>query len=299
MLPMLEVSFPVLKNYTTMRIGGTASHGYILDNKEDIKFIPDLVSTYGKQLVVIGNGSNLLVEDGELQIVPLKIAIKTSPEIMDEHDGKVFVKVGAGTKLATFSGFALRHGLSGLEGLCGIPATVGGALAMNAGSRGCEICDLVEEITIATRKGFLRLKKSQIFPTYRKLSLPSAEPGWVIVEAIFGLTRRAKDGIFRDMNFNFLTKKSRQPVTSRTAGCVFKNPSPTVSAGKLLDMAGFRGKKYAGMAFSGLHANFLVNEGTGSARAAFELISQAQEKVWQIFGYKLELEVKIIPCRLS
>lgn len=119
-----------------------------------------------------------------------------------------------------------------------------------------------------------------------------------MTNSIFGLTRRPKDGIFRAMHLNFFEKKSKQPITAYTAGCVFKNPSSQIPAGKLLDMAGFRGKRHGGVLFSDRHANFLVNEGNGSAEAALALIREAQNVVWHKFGYQLDLEVKVVPCHL-
>jgi UDP-N-acetylmuramate dehydrogenase len=98
------------------------------------------------------------------------------------------------------------------------------------------------------------------------------------------------------MRINFLKKKSTQPVLAWSAGCAFKDPSPDLSAGKLLDEAGFRGKRLGGMAFSPMHANFLVNEGKGSASAAFELLAQAREAVQRRSGISLHLEIKVLPC---
>ena len=98
------------------------------------------------------------------------------------------------------------------------------------------------------------------------------------------------------MRLNYFKKKSTQPVLAWSAGCAFKNPSPELPAGKLLDEAGFRGKGLGGMAFSPMHANFLVNEGKGSASAAFELLTQAREAVRLRYGVGLHLEIKVLPC---
>jgi UDP-N-acetylmuramate dehydrogenase len=98
------------------------------------------------------------------------------------------------------------------------------------------------------------------------------------------------------MRLNYLKKKSTQPVLAWSAGCAFKNPSPELSAGKLLDEAGFKGKGLGGMAFSPLHANFLVNEGRGGASAAFELLDRAREVVRRRNGIDLHLEIKVFPC---
>ena len=98
------------------------------------------------------------------------------------------------------------------------------------------------------------------------------------------------------MRLNYFKKKSTQPVLAWSAGCAFKNPSPELPAGKLLDEAGFRGKRLGGMAFSPMHANFLVNEGKGSASAACELLAQAQEAVQRRNGIGLHLEIQVLSC---
>ena len=101
------------------------------------------------------------------------------------------------------------------------------------------------------------------------------------------------------MRLNYFKKKSTQPLLAWSAGCAFKNPSPDVAAGKLLDEAGFKGKRLGGMAFSPLHANFLVNEGRGSPGAALELLEQAGEAVRRRNGISLQLEIKVLPCSSS
>ena len=97
------------------------------------------------------------------------------------------------------------------------------------------------------------------------------------------------------MRLNYFKKKSTQPVLAWSAGCAFANPSPELAAGKLLDEAGFKGKRLGGMAFSPLHANFLVNEGKGSADAALDLLGQAREAVQRRSGVNLQLEIKVLP----
>ena len=119
--------------------------------------------------------------------------------------------------------------------------------------------------------------------------------GFLVLEAIFDLTKTDRDGISKLMHRNICEKKSKQPVTAWSAGCVFKNPAPDKPAGILLDRAGFRGRRLGGMAFSTMHANFLINEGNGSASAAFELIESARQGVLEQFGITLETEVRIVP----
>lgn len=295
---MREISKPNLSRLTTLRLGGNAFVEYVLEEKKDLDELFPKISGLGLPMLVIGKGSNILAMDGELPLVLVRPAFNDKPEIIDQRGEKVFVKVGSGCNLSSFLGFCLRNGLSGLEGLCGIPASVGGAIAMNAGSFGMDTFRCLEQITVATKNGFFDFKKSQLKPSYRRLEIPQIGSGWIVTNSIFGLTRRPKDGIFSAMHLNFFEKKSKQPITAYTAGCVFKNPSSQMPAGKLLDMAGFRGKRHGGVSFSARHANFLVNEGNGSAEAALALIREAQNAVWHKFGYQLDLEVKVVPCHL-
>lgn len=295
---MREIMRPDLARLTTLRLGGTAIAELILEDTKDFEELPEKLSRLGGETVVIGKGSNILAMDGELPIILVHPSIRDKPVIIGDDSEKVFVKVGSGASLASLLGFCIKKGLSGLEGLCGIPASIGGAIAMNAGSYGDVISCCLEQITIYTPKGFFEIKKNQLRPLYRKMEIPEIGSGWIITNAIFGLTRRPKDGIFDAMHLNFFEKKSKQPVTAYTAGCVFKNPSPQMPAGKLLEMAGFKGRQLGGISFSARHANFLVNEGNGSAEAALTLIREAKDVVWHKFGYHLELEVKVVPCHL-
>ncbi|WP_462263654.1 UDP-N-acetylmuramate dehydrogenase, partial [Desulfovibrio piger] len=217
------------------------------------------------------------------------------PEIVWESEARAHVRAGAGVPLPRLLGFCARRGLGGLEGLVGIPGSVGGAVAMNAGSYGCETCRNLLEIK-AVVDG-----RPRVFPAaelqygYRTLLVDGKKNGFLVLEATFDLTKTDRDGSSKLMHRNICEKKSKQPVTAWSAGCVFKNPAPDKPAGILLDRAGFRGRRLGGMAFSTMHANFLINEGNGSASAAFELIESARQGVLEQFGITLETEVRIVP----
>ena len=224
------------------------------------------------------------------------------PEVVGEREGKILVRAGAAVPLPRLLRFCAASGLGGLEGLAGIPGSVGGAVAMNAGSFGVETCARVERLTVAMEGRIHEVEAGALRPAYRHLAIMGADgrekSDFLVLDAIFGLTPAPKDGIAKRMRLNFFEKKSKQPVTAWSAGCAFKNPAPGVAAGKLLEEAGFRGRRLGGMAFSPMHANFLVHEGGGSAEAALTLLSQAREAVLRRFGHELEPEVRIVPCRL-
>lgn len=295
---MREIMRPSLAERTTLRLGGTAIAELILESAADCAALPERLRALGGSPLILGAGSNILALEGELPLVLVRARFVHGPEIAGEEGGQILVRAGAGVPLPRLLRFCAGHGLSGLEGLVGIPGSVGGAVAMNAGSFGTEICKNIKQIKISVNGAIRSVKASELQYAYRSLYIPEEKTGFMVVEAIFSLTRSARDGISKRMRHNFFEKKSKQPVTAWSAGCVFKNPAPDMPAGKLLELAGCKGKKLGGMAFSNLHANFLINKGTGSATAALALLLEAREAVRRRFDLALEPEVRITPCPL-
>ena len=295
---MREMPAPFLAPRTTLRIGGTAIAELVLERHEDLYLLTDKIKALGGKPLVLGAGSNILAQDGELPLVLIRPFFNDGPLIVGEHEGKVLVRAGAGIPMARLLRFCAVNGLSGLEGLVGIPGSVGGAVAMNAGSHGTETCKNIYNIQVFVDNTIQRINENGLQYGYRTLSINGKKNDFIVLEVTFGLTVGERDGICNCMRHNFFKKKSKQPVTAWSAGCVFKNPTPEMSAGRLLDEAGFKGRKLGGMAFSSLHANFLINEGKGSATAALALLQEAREAVWQRFSIELEPEVRIVPCPL-
>lgn len=295
---MREISAPSLAARTTLRLGGTAIAELILEGYADLELLPQRLRALGGTPLIVGAGSNILALDGNLPLVLVRPHFLQGPEITGQKDGKILVRAGAGVPLPRLLRFCAAHGLAGLEGLTGIPGSVGGAVAMNAGSFTTETCKNIEYVQIASQGTVRRVNASGLQYGYRSLCISGERKDFMVLEATFGLTATARDGICKRMRHNFFEKKSKQPVTAWSAGCVFKNPTPDMPAGKLLDQAGYKGKKLGGMAFSTLHANFLINEGKGSATAALALLREAKEAVRQQFGIDLEPEVRIAPCLL-
>ncbi len=293
---MLDIRHaPSLAEKTTLRIGGRAIAEVLLHTPEDCLRLPETVRALGGTAYILGAGSNILARDGELPLVLVRPALREAP-VLTPHDETTLVRVGAGVRLPRLLGFCAAQGLSGLEGLCGIPGTVGGAVAMNAGSYGTETCSHLYSVEVFTpERGVQTYFADDLEYGYRHFVLKEKIGDFIILGATFDLTHAESGGIKKHMSLNFFKKKSTQPVSAYSAGCVFKNPETGLSAGKLLDQAGFRGKKCGGMAFSDMHANFLINEGQGTSAAAFDLIAQAQDAVARQFGIALELEVRVIP----
>ncbi|MBQ7586044.1 MAG: FAD-binding protein, partial [Desulfovibrionaceae bacterium] len=256
---MEMVEGPWLSKLTTLGLGGQALALLKPSTLEDLAAVPGLLARLGGDPLVLGRGSNLLCDEGELPLVLISPKFLAEPEILEEDEHRVKISVGAGVGLPKLLQFCAKNGFSGLEGLAGIPGTVGGAIAMNAGSFGTETCARLCQVEIWQPAGLLTLGPESFSYAYRTFKFLGSDAFYVIYKAYFSLTKACSRGIFSLMNLKFLEKKSKQPIQARSAGCVFKNPSKDKSAGYLLEAAGFKGKKLGGMAFSSLHANFLLN----------------------------------------
>lgn len=295
---MLEImNSPLLAERTTLRLGGKAIAEICVSEAVDTLKLSTACDALGGKAFVLGAGSNLLAADGNLPVVLVRPMFTQTLSVNEGEGGKMLVRVGAGVRLPRLLGKCARWGLSGLEGLCGIPGTVGGAVAMNAGSYGCETGTYIHSVRIfSPALGLVDVAAEYLNFGYRRMEITGLNAWFLVIHVTFALTQLSRNGITKAMRHNFFKKKSTQPVQAWSAGCVFKNPGPDTSAGKLLEDAGFKGKKLGGMAFSPLHANFLVNEGKGSATAAFELLEQAQEAVKAQCGIALEREVRVLLC---
>lgn len=293
---MREIRCPSLAERTTIRLGGNALAELVLDDPADLAPAFRLISGQGASPLILGAGSNILAADGELPYIILRPRFMCGPDLAGEDTGRILVRAGAGVPLARLLRFCISHGLGGLEGLVGIPGTVGGAVAMNAGSFGVSAGECLHSLTVFSRGCLREYRAGEFSFGYRHFALAQEPDGFIIVDATFGLTSSCRNVIFKLINRDFVTKKSRQPVLSRSAGCVFKNPTDALPAGKLLDAAGFRGRRNGGMAFSPVHANFLVNDGSGTSAEAFELVNAAKESVYRLFGIELQPEVRIVKC---
>lgn len=292
---MREYPNILLSKLTTLHLGGKAPALLEPENYEDLKQLAGRARQIGEKIYIIGRGSNLLAHDAELPYVFASFKRLDSIQIIGKKGDKTLVAAEAGAPLARLLRFCLANELGGLEGLTGIPGSVGGACAMNAGSFGCETGKLLYALECFTGNDVETFGREKLKFGYRYLKIEEYPEIPPIYRAIFALTTCPKSVILQGMNLNYVEKKSRQPLAAWSAGCAFKNPQKGQAAGKLLEEAGFRGKSLGGMRFSPKHANFLVNEGSGSANAAFELLAQAKEAVWQKSGIRLEPEIRILP----
>ncbi|WP_457570451.1 UDP-N-acetylmuramate dehydrogenase [Desulfovulcanus sp.] len=322
---MRIINRPELKRFSTLKLGGRGRRLYLAYSYSELDELGCIWPEIKDSAFVLGRGSNVLFCDGDVDLVLIKWVGGEAPQILDESENEVLVEVSASLSLPRFLGWCIEKGFSGLEGLAGIPGTVGGAVAMNAGSHGVEIGSKIEKVKVwSPEQGVFWLDREDMHITYRDFKPKTQDSKlktYLILGAILRLGKDDSGVIKKRIVTWYERKKKTQPVLQATAGCVFKNPIlgpqensflgktagtelpnsstsqlSSVSAGWLLDQAGFRGKKLGGVGFSALHANFLVNYGQGTSTQALELIELARDKVSKMWGIILEMEVKVVPC---
>jgi UDP-N-acetylmuramate dehydrogenase len=294
------LSRPNLQDRTWLGIGGVAQAEVRIEQPGDWERWFRFVQREGLRPLTLGRGSNLLLQDGDLPFCVVRPPAKPRPEVYSRTNERCVVRVPAGFPLPGLLRWLQDHGLAGLEGLSGIPADVGGAVAMNAGSFGQSIGQCLHRVRCWTpRTGLVWLSGTEVQYAYRSFRPLGLGREWIIHEAELVLS--PADGAFLKQKRQEVLHRKRQtqPVDARTCGCTFKNP-PQAPAGQLLDQCGMRGRKVGGVGFSSLHANFLINSGGGSFAQAIELIAEAKRRVRDRCGVDLDPEVRIIdPCRSS
>ena len=278
-------NFPMNK-YTSLRVGGLADMVvYPNDSSQFVKLL-GLLSASEMNWVVLGAGSNTIVTDKGIDGVV--VCTKRLKKIGISIDGRVIAESGA--VLGTILNQTLKAGLTGFEFAAGIPGTVGGGIAMNAGANGGEIKDVVENVWIWHEGNEILLKRDQISFEYRKSHLPD---GGIVTKASFLLkpgNREASEQNVRE----YMEKRSlTQPIKMSNTGSIFKNP-PEIAAGKLLEELGLKGYAIGGAKFSDIHANIIVNAGSASAEDIIKLIETAKLEALTKRGISLQTEVRII-----
>lgn len=298
---MREVRNPSLSAITTLGLGGICSLELTVSSRDDLAAMDDRIRELGLPVYVVGRGSNIFGLDGSHEAVLVRPAFTDGPAVLGDEtaDGGVLVSCGAGISLPVLLAFLREKGLSGMEGLAGIPGTVGGAVAMNAGSFGTSTAESLDSVEIWSGGRLVRLTPDACETGYRHFRPRGLAGSFLVVSAVFRLSRSTSQDVAAGMQHNFQMKKSRQPITARSAGCVFRNPACGVSAGALLERAGFRGRRKGSVALSEQHANFLVNLGGGTSAEALALLEEARTAVRAMAGVELDFEVRFLPCLSS
>jgi len=279
-----------LAPYTTFRIGGKALALCNIKKLTELKNLIVYLNTEKIPYVILGKGSNVLISDSGFQGVVLRLKGKFE-KITHKRNSLI---AGAGVKIPSLLRYCIMHSIKGLEFLAGIPGTVGGAVSMNAGAFGKEICQCIEKILILKRDGEMCIKNiSDLKFSYRNLSI---ETGAIILYAWFKVEQGDREEIKRKIR-NYLEKRKRtQPIGFHSAGCIFKNPKGDF-AGRLIEKAGLKGLKIGGAVVSDIHANFILNEGNAKASDVLALIKEIKERIKDKEGINLETEIRFIGFR--
>jgi UDP-N-acetylmuramate dehydrogenase len=275
-----------LADLTSLGIGGTTDLLRIQEH-ESIPDLLRLLDSHGVPHRFLGGGSNLLVGDGELSWVVLQLA-SPDPDVVLEGN---FAHVDAAADLGRTVTYCAKHDLGGMEGLIGVPGTVGGALRMNAGAYGMQIGSYVREVKLyraATRRIEI-LRGEQISFEYRHTSFAADD---MMLAVKLELPSKAFKEILQGIRICNEKRRSSQPLGQKSAGCIFKNP-PGASAGRMIDELGLKGLSVGDARVSDRHANFFVNAGKASAKDMLALISNVRERVQSAFSVELEHEVVI------
>ncbi|MBI2014868.1 MAG: UDP-N-acetylmuramate dehydrogenase [Candidatus Rokubacteria bacterium] len=276
-----------LSFHTSLRIGGAADIFVVPQDVDDIRHALMFAEREQLPVAVIGGGNNLLVGDRGVRGVVLRLeGCLGRAEFHGEE-----VLAGAGVSLSALIREAAAQNLGGVECLVGIPATIGGALAMNAGTPDGWIGDFVSAVYYLHPDGTLgEFKPAAGSFTYRAFAAPA---GAVLIGCRLRLTRRPLADIQKDIRQRLKLKKATQPLALASVGCVWKNPPNDVAA-RLIEKCGLKGKRLNGAEISSKHANFIVNRGGATAADILALMDLARERVQAHFGVALEPEIRII-----
>ncbi|HEV8440596.1 MAG TPA: UDP-N-acetylmuramate dehydrogenase [Methylomirabilota bacterium] len=276
-----------LSFHTSLRIGGPADIFIVPQDVEDIRLALSFAEREQLPAEVVGGGNNLLVSDRGFRGVVLKLEGCLGRA---EFHGEEAV-AGAGVSLSALIREAAALNLGGVECLVGIPATIGGAIAMNAGTPDGWIGDFVSAVYFLHPDGTLgEFKPGAGSFSYRVFTAP---PGAVLIGARLQFHRRPQPDIQKDIKQRLKHKKATQPLALASAGCIWKNPAGEV-AGRLVERVGLKGKRLNGAEISAKHANFIVNRGGAGAADIKALMDMTRERVKNQFGIVLEPEIRTL-----
>jgi UDP-N-acetylenolpyruvoylglucosamine reductase len=276
-----------LSRFTTLGVGGPARLFARPGSLAELEEALARADADGAHAAVVGLGSNLLVADGGVDALVLKLggALAT----VDVRDETLVAGGGAANAVALHR--ARAAGLGGFEFACAIPGTAGGGVWMNAGAYGGDWAGVMERALVVTADGAEWLTPEELGMEYRRSNL---RHGWVVAEVEFRLRRRDPDEIKAEVRELNARRKAAQPTNRRTFGSVFKNPPHEHGAGRMLELCGLKGHRIGGAVISPKHANFIENAGGARAEDAVALMAEARRRAWEQFGVELEHEVELL-----
>jgi UDP-N-acetylmuramate dehydrogenase len=276
-----------MARHTTYRIGGPAALFCVLETLHDLTAALSILEQEEVDWTVVGKGSDLLVADDGYAGAVLVLGREFKRHVVD--DG--MLRAGAASVLAPLVQDAFSRGLAGLEWAVGIPGTLGGALAMNAGTRDGWIGQVVDTVTMyVPGQGLVLVHGRDVAWDYRRSGLAGRG---IILEAVLNVVEGEPVRIRAQMERSLKERKAHQPIGQPCAGSVFVNP-PGDSAGRLIEEAGLKGLRLGGARVSPVHANFIVNEGGASARDVVGLMRRVKDAVRERFGVELQPEIRFL-----
>ncbi len=296
-MPHFEADIEIRENeplhkHASFKIGGPAKYAAFPKNREELTGVLKTARESGEKYILVGNSSNLLFDDKGYDGILIFTKGLTETTYIHKPDC-VMIKAECGkslTELASEAG--KKHSLTGLEFGYGIPATLGGAVYMNAGAYGGQMSDLIietEYFDISTGEIKTATASEQKF-SYRH-SLFIEHPEYVVLSSTLKLTKGDPAEIFALMNKNMTARREKQPLEYPSAGSVFKRPGDGLFAGKLIEDAGLKGYRIGDAEVSVKHAGFIINKGEASSADVLALIKHIQEKIQSETGVKLECEI--------
>lgn len=286
---MIQWENEPLKGHTTFRIGGPARYYLVPESEEEIYQALDFAKEKGLPYYVVGKGSNMLFSDNGYEGVIIEIG-KGLEQVEIREDGSA--RAQAGIALGGFASKLSIEGLTGFEFAAGIPGTLGGGIAMNAGAYGGEIKDCLIRAKILTPEGdILWLDNEQLELGYRSSIIQ--KESYLVLEGEFAFERGDVIKIQEKMRDLSRQRREKQPLEYPSAGSTFKRPAGNF-AGRLIDEAGMRGYRIGDAQVSEKHCGFVVNRGQATAADVIQVIQDVQDKVYSESGIMLEPEVRLI-----
>ena len=280
-----------MSKHTTIKIGGPADVLVVPESVNDIVATLKFAKEYNIPVTIIGNGSKLLVLDGGIRGIVLKLGSKFANVCVDDD----IITADTGVSLPRLAIIAKDNSLTGLEFASGIPGFVGGAVFMNAGAYGGEVSSVITEVTYLDENLEVKtLNNDELEFGYRNSFFKkNKDKGYVILQAKIKLEKGNKEEIFAKMKENNDARKEKQPLEYPNAGSTFKRPEGYF-VGKLIDDLGLKGYKIGGAQISTKHSGFIVNVDNAKAKDVLELINYVKERVLGANGVKLEEEIIIL-----
>jgi len=274
-----------MKEYSNMKVGGTAKELIFIDDKNELK---EVLQTRNN-IFLLGNGTNTLINDGNLDISFLSLKRLKNITIEEKKGDYDLIRVEAGLDLNDLIDFMEKNNYTGLENITGIPGSVGGLVNMNGGAYGTEIFDCIEEVEVCKNDGeIVKIKTTDLNFKYRTTEIK--ENKWIVISALFKFGFGFDKAASEDKREQ---RKMKHPLDLPNLGSTFKNPEGKFAA-RLISDADLKGYRVGDATVSTKHPNFVTNLGNATFNDVISVIEHVKEVVFEKFGIKLETEIIIL-----